>query len=1013
MRTSLTLSKRSNTLGRVEHDGEKRGGSIMIPYVARVPLVGAWVLLAAATAPVLADQGTAGPADTSSEQKPRLEEVLVTGSRVARDTFNTPNPVTVVGSDEMQKLGLANVGDVMAQLPQNSAFVTAGNVGLGNFNIGAQLANLRGLNPFFGTRTLTLVDGRRFVPSTNGGAVDLNLIPSNMVARIETVTGGASAAYGTDAVAGVVNVILNTSLEGFKGQIDQGSTTHGDGSSLHGSAAFGHGFADGRGHFLVGGEYQHDGGIGDCATVRDWCGQNQAVFTNPAFRTNGLPNFIIGPNGQVPNSSVAGVFPGVQPFSPALANMQFNAAGTAVTAYNPGAFNNSPLNFAFLGPVQGGDSHLSPYNIVTIRPPLTHYEGMAHTSWDFTDSLQGFVELSYGKRTASNRQFSLGPTLATIQKDNAFLPASVSSQIGNIAPGVPGFAFFNSDVSGYLRQTNHTSNETRRGVVGLKGDLPAQTWHWDAYYEYGKNEQSQRLANLSVNGTGGVYNFLAWSLDAVRDPSGNIVCRATLPGPAFNARAAGCVPLNLFGASNADPRALAYAYRTLPEDFEYEQSAAAANIRGNLFDGWGAGPIGVAAGLEYRHDQGDVTHQMATTPWYNDFALSYGLDFKGTIKVVEGYGEVNVPVLRNLPAAKNLEFDGAIRRTRNSSSDGITGESKDTNITTWKISGIYDPLDWLRVRATRSSDIRAAGFRELFSKTVLTNGGPFGSVNNPWHSGVNEPTQIQGGGSFDLEPEEAKTTTVGLVFQPHGAFEGVRFSADWYEVKIAQAITTPTANNLAANCHDFDLFCDRINRGVDPDTIGGAITYIDTSALNLNEFLTRGVDFETAYARPVASGNLSVRLVASYLYDFEIGGVNWAGQTGPTAAFGDFNTSPYWQGTAYASYGQGPFTGTVQLRYIGWGKFNATYKGPEDPGYNPALPNSISDNRVASATYVNLTGAYKLPELSGMSIELFGSINNLFDRDPPVAPGGNGYPTNPVYFDTYGMTWRAGVRVTF
>ncbi len=447
------------------------------------------------------------------------------------------------------------------------------------------------------------------------------------------------------------------------------------------------------------------------------------------------------------------------------------------------------------------------------------------------------------------------------------------------------------------------SNETRRGVVGLKGDLPLESWHWDAYYQYGKNEQSQRLANLAVNGTGGVYNFLAWSMDAVRGPNGNIVCRATLPGPAFNALAAGCVPLNLFGASNADPKALEYAYRTLAEDFEYEQSVAAANIRGDLFKGWGAGPIGVAAGLEYRHDSGDVTHQMATTPWYNDFALSYGLDFSGTIKVVEGYGEVNVPVLKGLSFAKNLELDGAVRRTRNTSSDGITGNSKDVNITTWKISAVYDPLDWLRVRATRSSDIRAAGFRELFSKTVLTNGGPFGSVINPWHNNVNEPTSIQGGGSFNLLPEDARTTTAGLVFQPQGALQGARFSADWYEVKIDQAITTPTANNLAKNCFELNQFCERINHGVDPDTIGGAITYIDTSALNLNEFLTRGIDFEAGYALPIAStsANLNVRLVASYLYDFIIGGVNWANQTGPTAAFGDFNTSPEWQGTAYAS----------------------------------------------------------------------------------------------------------------
>ena len=130
-------------------------------------------------------QNTGSP-ETDSDR--RLQEVVVTGSRIGRSTFTTPNPVSVLNSDEMARLGLANVGDAVAQLPQNSAFVTAANVGFGNFNIGAQLANLRGLNPFFGTRTLTLVDGRRFVPSTNGGAVDLNLIPSNMVERIETVT---------------------------------------------------------------------------------------------------------------------------------------------------------------------------------------------------------------------------------------------------------------------------------------------------------------------------------------------------------------------------------------------------------------------------------------------------------------------------------------------------------------------------------------------------------------------------------------------------------------------------------------------------------------------------------------------------------------------------------------------------------------------------------------------------------------------------------------------------------
>lgn len=950
-------------------------------------------------------------------ETPRLEEVVVTGSRIGRSTFTTPNPVSVLNGEEMARLGLANVGDAVAQLPQNSAFVTAANVGFGNFNIGAQLANLRGLNPFFGTRTLTLVDGRRFVPSTNGGAVDLNLIPSNMVERIETVTGGASAIYGTDAVAGVVNVILDTKLEGFKGQVDPSATLHGDGKGWHAAAAYGTGLAGDRMHLIVGAEFQRDDGIGDCSSERSWCAGGSALYTNLVPGLNGVPNFVIGPNARVGNETPAGVFPFVQPFAPGLANTQFNAAGTGVTAFNPGNFVTSPLNFSFFGPVQGGDSPLSPYEVVTIRPPVKHYEGMAHLNFDLSETVQPFIEVSYGKREASNRQFSLGPTLATISSDNAYLPASVAAQINAIVPGiVPGFAFFNSDLTSYLRQINHTNNETWRGVIGVNGEV-SRRWHWDAYYQYGENQQSQRLENLAVNGTSGVYNFLGWALDAVRDPSsGNIVCRATMPGPAFNPLATGCVPLNLFGTAHADPRALAYAYRTLPEDFLYQQQVAAATIRGNLFDGLSAGPVGVAVGAEYRRDSGNVTHQLATTPWYNDFGLTYGLDFKGRVKVFEAFGEMNVPLLKDRTFARLLELDGAVRRTKNTSSDDLTGASKDTNITTWKLSTVYDPLDWLRVRATRSKDIRAAGFRELFLKSPPFVGGPFGSVINPWHNNVSEPTTIQLGGSFDLAPEDATTTTAGLVFRFHGAAEGLQLSADWYEVEITEAITSPNANQLAQNCHDSGLFCSRINNGVDPDTIGGAITSVDATALNLSRFLTRGVDFEAVHSVALGrvGGSLSARLVASWLYDFMVGDVNWAGQTGPTAAFGDFNTSPRWQGSLTTSYVRGPFTGTVQLRQIGSGKYNVTYTGPDSSSYDPSLPNSISDNTVASATYVNVAGSYRLHGgADGSLVEVFGAVNNLFDRDPPVAPGGNGYPTNPVYFDTYGASWKAGIRIQF
>jgi iron complex outermembrane receptor protein len=192
------------------------------------------------------------PGSSSTDQSGELSEVVVTGSRVARSTFTTANPVTVLDQKDIDNLGLVNVGDVLGELPQNSNFFSAANVGLGNFNVGAQLANLRGLNPFFGTRTLTMIDTERVVPTATGGGVDVTLIPSMLVARTEVVTGGASAIYGSDAVAGVVNIILDKKLEGFKAQADYGQTSEHDGGSAHFSVGYGADLADGRLHYIVG-----------------------------------------------------------------------------------------------------------------------------------------------------------------------------------------------------------------------------------------------------------------------------------------------------------------------------------------------------------------------------------------------------------------------------------------------------------------------------------------------------------------------------------------------------------------------------------------------------------------------------------------------------------------------------------------------------------------------------------------------------------------------------------------
>ena len=224
------------------------------------------------------------PARSLRVPRSETEEVIVTGSRVSRSGFDSPQPVTAINAEQIENLGLVNVGDIARTMPQNTPFFSETNVGVGNFNVGAQLANLRGLNPFFGTRTLTLVDTRRVVPNSEGSAVDLTLIPSVLVQRVDVVTGGASAAYGSDAIAGVVNVILDKDLEGFKAQLDYSQTTESDGDDMHASFGFGMPFGDGdRGHMLIGGEFQQQDPIGACATFRDWCAESWATHTNPGF----------------------------------------------------------------------------------------------------------------------------------------------------------------------------------------------------------------------------------------------------------------------------------------------------------------------------------------------------------------------------------------------------------------------------------------------------------------------------------------------------------------------------------------------------------------------------------------------------------------------------------------------------------------------------------------------------------------------------------------------------------
>jgi iron complex outermembrane receptor protein len=1032
-----------------------------VPRRARATLVQQLVLTIAVLcgtggAAIAQETGPQPPPGSTTENNAPLSEVVVTGSRVARSTFTTPNPVTVLDSKDIDNLGLVNVGDVLAQLPQNSNFFAANNVGLGNFNVGAQLANLRGLNPFFGTRTLTLIDTERVVSQATGGGIDVTLIPSILVARTEVVTGGASAVYGSDAVAGVVNFILDKKLDGFKVQADYGQTSHHDGGSPHFGVAYGADLGD-RAHFIVGGEYQNSEDIGICTQVRDWCRSQYGMFTNtlyagapasppfPAIPPNGQPHYIIGPNATLANQSQTGVLtPCNVPFAPVCLPLgepqwNFNSAGTAASPYNPGQYADGAGVFGFS---QGaGVTGVGAYDGTTLKPSVKRYTGLADVEFKVNDSLNAFLQVWYARSFAVNpvANGAIGPIAlevasgvyvplsSSIAANNAYLPAQF--QPGGADALGPGGALLGYNMNAIDPARNQTDNDVVRITGGLNGTITS-TWGWDSYFEYGQNNNNQALFN-NVVGT-----FLQFALDAVRDPAtGNIVCAATLPGPNYNPAAAGCVPLNLFGSNNASRAALNYAFRELVEYSTLDEEVLSGNVHGDLSDGFGAGPIKAAFGVEQRRNTANVTHDLAQQPWYDEYFLSYGLDYAGKISVLEGYGEVTVPVLKDLPLAQYLEFDGAFRETNNTNTNqtagaATDGESVTHNIASWKFSGIWDLTDWFRLRGTRSRDVRAAGFRELYESYAVTAGGPFGTVTNPQNNQSEIITALTGG-NIDLQPEKADTTTVGFVFAPKaGPLQRFQFSADWYRIVIADPITGPPfglgVQNIVNLCYQGQqAFCDRITFGKPGDF--GTIETVNNTAVNLGRYEIRGVDFETTYLLSLPevsnslSGNLNFRLLTSLLYNMTIDDglgsppVDYAGQTGPTAAFGGFNTSPRWQANFFTTYSNGPLSTTLQVRWVGRGTFEAitAFGGspiaPGDAGYSPTNPNSINNNSVASATYINLSANYDVTS----HVSVFAAIDNLLNKDPPFAPGGNGYPTNPVYFDTYGLFWKVGIRARF
>jgi outer membrane receptor protein involved in Fe transport len=937
---------------------------------------GACLLASALGAPALA-QGA-----------PALDEIQVTGSRIQRDGMNTPTPVTMLDSSELQSMAPTTLIDSLSQMPQflNNSTPATHNV----YGAASDLLNLRGIGA---NRTLVLLDGRRVVSSTRSGAVDIGILPQELVQRVEVVTGGASAAYGSDAVSGVVNFILDTDFTGVKGSVQGGVTDRGDNENGKVSLAMGTNVGE-SGHLLVAGQYYQADGIKGY-DGRNWF-QHWGTIRNPD------PN---GPARLTRKDMGVSVYTyGGLITSGPLKGTQFDDGGNPIP-FNYGEMSNGGVQV-------GGDAPDPNSKYYWLIPDQKRASLFTRYTQDLSDNVTAYVQGIWGYNKSGSGSFPepfSGPWALQIQQDNAFLPESLRQRM--VDEGIDSFTFERSPADLERDRYYTSSNNTISVTTGLDGETSGV--RWNAYYQYGQNKQHQDY------GSGRVLRIdrLPRALDAVLDDTtGRIVCRSTLTHPDD-----GCVPLNMFGNGAPSEEASNYVWADSFHDQTVRQHFAEATAQGELFSTW-AGEVSLVGGLSYRRDSfrqtagpedlvaldtppADELGYKGLPPVYAGGANIFNrgnpnggepVPIVGNFDVWEAFTEAAVPLLRDAPLAQSVDLNLAARYADYSGSGGIWA---------WKAGVDWQLTDDFRLRGTRSRDVRAGTLSERYDRT-----GAGGNVDHDplYPDDATRLVRLVSGGNPNVGPEKADTLTFGGVYQPSWA-RGLAFSIDYYDIKIKGAIDQLGAQNIVDQCAaGATALCDQITR----NPVTDRIDEIRDIFLNVDQARTRGIDFELSYNSAISvfggGETLALRGFATYIKEdstTNLGAakVDRAGETG--GGFGK-DTVPHWTGTASATYANGPLSLFLQERFISSGKYDATWtEGVE-----------IDDNHVSSVFYTNAEVRYSFEAVGGDQ-ELFFNVSNLFDRDPPLAPSASNYTgtshTNAALFDLLGRRYTLGLRFEY
>jgi iron complex outermembrane receptor protein len=998
------------------------------------------IALAASVDPALAQVATAKPVGAAAGgTQAEVSEIVVTGSLISRRDFQSDSPISTVGASEIAAAGSPSLDVVLGQMPQFAAGQGAsegsGDVqGALGFAGGQSYSDLRGLGP---NRSLVLLDGRRLTSSSPSGAIDLNTIPMALIDTVEVITGGASATYGSDAVAGVVNFKLKRNFSGVELDVQHGATTHGDGATNQISGIIGGSFDEARGHAMLAFGYSERDAVQ--GSSRAFFADTRELARPPEGMIN-AGNYGGGaPTIAAVNAVLAG-YAGTTPIAgagPFTGSIGVNADGTIFTTK---AAPNCVQNYRGLGTVRGvnignGDQDPRCYKVqvalgqsFAVQVPLTKYNFFANGDHELGDHVTtygqfNFMESSALDQTGPGSTKEGGSLTLGVPLNNPFV-AGNAALMSILNSGTP--ATGNLKVTALLTPFGNRIESFKydvwQALAGFKGDIPGTKLNWDVYGSYGHTQ--------FVNNTAGdaSVSAIATMLNGTANYTGNA---GTCKGYAWN-------PL---GNHALTPGCLEYAGRTDHNTNTQIQKNVQATLQGPLFN-LPAGDLRFAVGADYR--QTSFNYQPD-----NAFITGDSLPFgsisaaSGKQTVKEVFGELLVPLLSEQPFAKDLSVDLGYRYSKY---DTFAGQQ------TWKADLSWAPVEQIRFRGGYSKAIRAPSLGDLYGPTsnAQLNIGNAPSAGDPcdvsstFRTGANAAQvrtlclaqgvpsallasytygspSVQGsdGSNTALTPEKANTWSIGAVIAPrfeNALFSNLQVSIDYYNIEITDAIGSLALTSILPRCFNSDgvsnpsysptnSYCQRIQR----DAATGAITSSQQGLFNFATYTVSGVDTQfnwsfglNALGASPEAGRLAINSVVSYLKDYKVAGLfgsptlNYAGSVGYDIGSGDIS-HPKWKANTSATYSVGKFVGTFRWRFIDGMKH-----------VNQVVNPAATTPGVSAYNYFDLDAHYAFTE----HLSVGAGVTNLADKAPPYVSAAS-LRTDPALYDIVGRTWFVSLKSRF